>query len=510
MDTRARQAITGMLLVLTFLGIALIYIGSRQTSQFAHDLAMGVGIATGPAALVALLFRMFLLDDIEREFAAPLTREVRRAIDAAVPRQVTALLEDYRAEIDDIGALRRGGMLRSFPNRKEAIADFVDRCNLPPKLPALVVVGSSLKGVLPDEYSPFAELVQRDPGAVKFVLTHPVVADLRARQEGRRLTAIGEEIVDRLRLLERIGVPATNVYLYRGAPTCFSIMCPELKIMLLNPYPYEAVAWDAPCLLVRWDEGKGYLYESFRVHHFGRIEARSVMTEQLDDLTRSADELESMLGRYKEVVELVEELAPLRPSQTWAEQVVAHDRDRRARVRRVAARGAAEDIAVDVYIGGDDDHRAEEILRRVDDVVEQLGYYRPETLSIERGSIFRRARAAARRAMSSDELADRLALLEQAVEVQLVGKHISGIDRQMAEAVSWLIQSLESVPTACVRLKSIVIVKYTLNEDAVVLARSLSAKEMRAIECYPEMTQKPERFLDSLALAVDRLEADEA
>lgn len=510
MESRARRAITGMLLLLALLGLALIYIGSRQDSTFAHDLAVGIGIATGPAALVALLFRFFLLDDIEREFAAPLTREVQRTIDATVPDQVTRLLEDYRAEIDDISALRRGGLLRSYPNRKEAIADFVARCNLLPKLPSLVVVGSSLKGVLPDEYSPFAELVQRDPGAVKFVLTHPVVADLRARQEGRRLTAIGEEIVDRLRLLERLGVPATNVYLYRGAPTCFSIMCPELKIMLLNPYPYEAVAWDAPCLLVRWDEGKGYLYESFRVHHFGRIEARSVMTEQLDDLNRSADDLESMLGRYKEVVELVEELAPLRPSQSWADQVLRSDRERRARLRRVAARGADEEIAVDVYVGGDDERRAEEVLRRVDDVVEQIGYRRPETVSIERGSIFRRARAAARRSLSADDLADRLSLLEHAIEVQLVGKHIAGVDRQMAEAVAFLIQALEPVPNACIRFKSIVIVKYTLNGDGVVLARSLSAKEMRAIESYPEMSQKPDRFLDSLALAVDRLEADEA
>jgi hypothetical protein len=126
--------------------------------------------------------------------------------------------------------------------------------------------------------------------------------------ERRRHTEIGQEVVDRLRLLKHLGVPASEVYLRRGTPTCFGIMLPEL--MLLNPYPYLSSAEHAPCLLVARSTNRlSYIFDSFRQNHFD-IEV-TTSTERLTDLDATAAVLERNLASYRKVSILVEELAPL-------------------------------------------------------------------------------------------------------------------------------------------------------------------------------------------------------
>jgi hypothetical protein len=87
----------------------------------------------------------------------------------------------------------------------------------------MTVVGSSLRGLLPNEDCPFAEVIKQRRDDIPFVLMHPVVADLRADQEGRRNKEIGKEIIERLRLLSTLGVSADHVYLRRGTPTCLAL-----------------------------------------------------------------------------------------------------------------------------------------------------------------------------------------------------------------------------------------------------------------------------------------------
>ena len=78
------------------------------------------------------------------------------------------------------------------------------------------------------------------------------------------------------------------------------------------------------------------------------------------------------------------------------------------------------------------------------------------------------------------------------------------IDSQAATAVRNLVSALNKVPTACVRVGSILFIKYTKSDGPVVLVRTLSQVEIRILEHYPEIQQKPEKALEALALAVAR------
>jgi hypothetical protein len=250
--------------------------------------------------MVTLAFRFFLVDDVKRDFIGPLTDKVRETLEGTT----APILERYRAEMTNLDELREGGVVRCYPNRDEALGDFLDRCTHIEG--PLVVVGSTLRGVLPDADCRFAQEITRRRDQVSFILMHPVVADLRAHQERRRQTEIGQEIIDRLRLLKKIGVRADHVYLRRGTPTCFGIMAPNL--MLLNPYPYLSSAEHAPCLLVTGSRDKSaYVFEAFRVNHFDTEVTTS--TERLSDLEEVAKRLENDLVAYKRVPALVDELS---------------------------------------------------------------------------------------------------------------------------------------------------------------------------------------------------------
>jgi hypothetical protein len=250
-----------------------------------------------------------LIEDVKREFVSPLTDEVHRTLEEtseAVRKRTFEELNRYRAGMLDLEELREGGIVRCYRNREEALPDFLDRIR-DVKGP-MIVVGSSLRGLLPDEDCPFAKVIKQRVDDISSVLMHPVVADLRADQEGRRNKEIGKEIIERLKLLSKLGVSADHVYLRRGTPTCFGIMTSEL--MLPNPYPYLSAAMRSPCFLVsrlRMPGHEAYIYETYDENHFDVDQTAS--TNKLTDLARTADELEAALGDYAEEVRRIVELS---------------------------------------------------------------------------------------------------------------------------------------------------------------------------------------------------------
>jgi hypothetical protein len=215
-----------------------------------------------PSAVVAQLFRFFLFGEIKYELTHPVLNEVRDRLGPEIKEEIRHILQDYRDEIDILRSLKGAGVVRPFRNRATALKNFATAIDAESR--EIMVVGSSLKGLLRKEkYKEIADKLRfkQDNGrvAVKFLLTHPMVADLRAGQEGRRSSEIGREIIESLEVLRDWKVPPENVRLYRGTPTCFAIKTE--KQMLLNPYPYGEVAYDSPCLIVETsEENPSYFY----------------------------------------------------------------------------------------------------------------------------------------------------------------------------------------------------------------------------------------------------------
>lgn len=292
------------LLLLVFLGSSLIVMGTAlyPPASLSREALVGVGMSMAPAAIVAALFRVFLFKEVQYQLTSPVLSEIREGLGTEIQKQVTAMLDDYREEIGMLRALRDAGVIRPHRRREMALREFASAIDA--ELTEIMVVGSSLKGLLQKEgYKEIRDKLKFKVTAtqvrVKFLLTHPVVADLRASQEARRFMEIGAEIVETLLLLQSWGVPPDNVRLYKGTPTCFGIK--TMRRMLLNPYPYGAVSYDSPCLIVETSEDRpSYFYDEFDKSHF-RAWDTDVAT-RISGYDEIVNELKSKLPMYAELV----------------------------------------------------------------------------------------------------------------------------------------------------------------------------------------------------------------
>ena len=163
-------------------------------------------------------------------------------------------------------------------------------------------------------------------------------------------------------------------------------------------------------------------------------------------------------------------------------------------------------ISVAAYVDGSR-YAMRQVLSKVDKLVQALGYGDPFDEEIEQGSIFRKYFASIRRGISSSVVQERTIKAERALELLTIDSKQAQVDGQAAAAVQNLVSSLNEVPTACVRVGSILLIKYIGVDGAVVLVRTLSQVEIKALEKFPEIQRKPEKVLEALAFALTQGES---
>jgi hypothetical protein len=297
------------LILLIAFGVCLIVIGTLgfPGGSLWNVIFVNTGVAMAPAAIVAELFRFFLFKEIQYELTHPLLDEVRDRLGPQIRDEVNNMMREYREEIVTLRSLRDAGVIRPYRHRDVALREFASAIDA--ETSEVMIIGSSLKGLLQlDDYKEIAAKLrfklERGGVAVKFLLTHPVVADLRAGQEARRSAEIGKEIIDSLRTLQEWKVPPEYVRLYRGTPTCFAIKTGTQ--MLLNPYPYGAVAYDSPCLIVKTTgDNPSYFYDAFDKSHFGAWDTK--VAAKIYNYDETIRELQNKLDIYaKTVAEMFE------------------------------------------------------------------------------------------------------------------------------------------------------------------------------------------------------------
>jgi hypothetical protein len=292
------------LILLFVVGILFIVIGTLAfpNGSLWNVIFVNAGVAMAPSAIVAQLFRVFLFEEIKYELTHPVLDEVRDRLGPEIKGQICDILQDYRNEIDVLRSLKGAGVIRPYRNRETALKGFATAIDAETR--EIMVIGSSLKGLLiKEKYKEIAGKLRfkQDNGkvVVKFLLTHPMVADLRAGQEGRRSSEIGKEIIESLEVLRDWKVPPDNVRLYRGTPTCFAIKTE--KQMLLNPYPYGEVAYDSPCLIVETSEDNpSYFYHEFDKSHFAAWDTQVAV--HVSDYNQTISQLQRDLAKYAETI----------------------------------------------------------------------------------------------------------------------------------------------------------------------------------------------------------------
>lgn len=128
---------------------------------------------------------------------------------------------------------------------------------------------------------------------MEFLLTHPALAFLREDAEGRKPGAIKNEIIETLRYLvggnhlendnlPSIGVPLESIRLYLGTPTIFAVICSDW--MLINPYTYQATAYENFCFELSKKTEQGLYSKIYKAHFrkpWNNKDTRTILTEKM-------------------------------------------------------------------------------------------------------------------------------------------------------------------------------------------------------------------------------------
>jgi hypothetical protein len=170
----------------------------------------------------------------------------------------------------------------------------------------------------------------------------------------------------------------------------------------------------------------------------------------------------------------------------------------------------ADSMQLAIYADvGEDTEEWRRLFSAGEEVAEALGYARESTLPTEYGSVFQRAFW--KRIATSDEARQYEAMLQQALGLKVAMLDQAEYDSKQAAAAAGLITSVAAVPTACVKVGSLLLIKYAdpPNGDPVVLVRSLSSREVQALDHYPAMLKNPHTVLDALNMAIAASEPPE-
>jgi hypothetical protein len=164
---------------------------------------------------------------------------------------------------------------------------------------------------------------------------------------------------------------------------------------------------------------------------------------------------------------------------------------------------SSESIHTVVYADLEENSAAwEHLSAAIVTLAESLGYTLERQFATEYGSVFKRGFW--KRVVTSDEARYYEATLQQALGLRAATLAQAEVDSKQAAAAAGLIDSLAPISTACVKVGSVLVLKYALTpgSDPVLLVRTLSAREVQAIDRYPAILKNPLTALDGLSMAM--------
>lgn len=320
-----------LLLVFTVGGITLFVLSLFLSVPWQEDLCRSIGLSLFPAGVVSYMLARYatkvlddtlvqhvtaMLRDRLQEGLADMETNVSAGVDAiaqhvagalapipsrldqldsAIERRMKGFEQDMDRSMDAMSplyvAVKEYGLENIYLTRLEALADFgryldaeLERAGAGG---TVWIVSSSIKGFLTAANAAFdgrgmMERIASCGCDLRILMTHPDVADARAKQEHRAEGEIPQEVNMNLALLKRLGVRRECIRFYKGTPTVFAIATKDK--MLLNPYPYEAEAYRCFSMIVaRTASRTTDIYQQYLRHHFEEPWSRKKMTEDVSE-----------------------------------------------------------------------------------------------------------------------------------------------------------------------------------------------------------------------------------
>lgn len=151
----------------------------------------------------------------------------------------------------------------------------------------------------------------------------------------------------------------------------------------------------------------------------------------------------------------------------------------------------------------------------LDELSGLVGFEKTGEFPSEQGSWWKQIFYLTKDAVSQERVQKRMTKIEQAIQDQYLNKPQAEANAHQAEAVSSLVNALKEIPDACIQVGSLLVVKTTgADGKPMVLARTLTAQELKLLEENQPMLRCPDRILEwlnkknQLALSDGELQGD--
>jgi hypothetical protein len=158
-------------------------------------------------------------------------------------------------------------------------------------------------------------------------------------------------------------------------------------------------------------------------------------------------------------------------------------------------------IPVRVYIS--DPVPSPEELRNLTNALDELsefaGFEKTGEFPSEQGSWWKQLFYRTKDTVSQEGVQRRITKVEQAIQTNYLDKPQAEANAHQAEAVSALVNALKEIPEACIQVGSLLMVKTTgIDGRPMVVARTLTAQELKLLEENQPMLRCPDRILEWL------------
>ena len=145
----------------------------------------------------------------------------------------------------------------------------------------------------------------------------------------------------------------------------------------------------------------------------------------------------------------------------------------------------------------DDEIRLKEAIKKL---CETINVEIDRDLPAVEGSLWKTTYAKTKDAVTHPEVSERLKKLERAVELEALDKKQALVDKDLAQAVKTLLDSVQNTPNAVFQIGSILILKLTDDDHGErVITVSLTQEQMIVINQKPSMLTQPGRIMTFLS-----------
>jgi len=160
---------------------------------------------------------------------------------------------------------------------------------------------------------------------------------------------------------------------------------------------------------------------------------------------------------------------------------------------------------IEIYLDTNNSEQIKKTYQSVLDFLKTKDFKVETELPDEKGSWFKRLFAKTQDLVKTEEFQEKLSEAEYGLKLHTITKQQSEIDKNQAEAVSKIIDSMKDIQNAAIKIGSILIVKTTVSSVPNIAVKNLSLKEMIELESKPSLLRSPIDLLENLTALDNKL-----